>query len=69
VDDYFNHQLNQGLTVPKVIETFKDPLLPYGLKTEQLKNFTESQILRCAQLISSRRIIKYNQEKNAEMLL
>ena len=58
IDDYFTHQLKQGLTVHEVIETFKHPVLPYELKTD---NFNEAQIRRCAQLVSTRRIISYNE--------
>jgi hypothetical protein len=64
IDDYFTQQLKQGLTVPEVIETFKHPVLPYDLKTDE---FTEDSIRRCAQLVSTRRIIKYNEENQNVM--
>jgi hypothetical protein len=64
IDDYFNYQLEQGLTVPEIIETFIGPVLPSELKTT---GFTEPQIRRAAQLVSTRRIIAYNLKMQSEL--
>jgi len=57
VDDYFNYQLEQGLSVTDIIETFTLPVLPSDLKNT---GFTDAQVRRCAQIVSSRHIISYN---------
>lgn len=64
IDDYFNYQLEQGLTVPEIIETLNGPVLPSELKKT---GFTEPQIRRAAQLVSTRRIIAYNQKMQSEI--
>lgn len=57
VDDYFKYQLEQGLSVKEIIETFTQPVLPAELK---LTGFTDNQVRRCAQIVSTRRIIDHN---------
>jgi hypothetical protein len=57
INDYFKHQVEQGLEIPEVVETFKQPVLPSDLKIE---GYGEDQIRRCAQLVSTQWIIKYN---------
>jgi len=64
IDDYFNYQLEQGLTVPEIIETLNSPVLPSELKKT---GFTEPQIRRAAQLVSTRRIIAYNLKMQSEI--
>ena len=66
INDYFNYQLEQGLTVPEIIETLSGPILPSELKTT---GFTEAQIRRAAQLVSTRRIIAYNLKMQSELNL
>jgi hypothetical protein len=66
VDEYFTRQLKQGLTVPEVIETFKQPVLPSDLKTTKFDN---GQIRRCAQIVSTRRIVEYNRQLTEEMIV
>ncbi len=57
VNDYFKHQVEQGLDIPEVVESLKQPILPSDLK---MAEFTEDQIRRCSQLVSTRWIIKHN---------
>jgi hypothetical protein len=64
IDEYFNYQLEQGLTVPEIIETLNSPVLPSELKKT---GFTEPQIRRAAQLVSTRRIIAYNLKMQSEI--
>lgn len=64
IDDYFNYQLEQGLTVPEIIETLNGPVLPSELKKTGL---TEPHIRRAAQLVSTRHIIAYNLKMQSEL--
>jgi hypothetical protein len=64
VDDYFTRQIKQGLTVPEIIETLNQPVLPSELKTTEYDN---AQIRRCAQIVSTRHIVEYNRQLTAEM--
>jgi hypothetical protein len=66
IEAYFQFQVSQGLTIPEVIETFKQVILPAELKNT---SFTEAQIRRCAQIVSTRWIINHNETIRSEMLL
>ncbi len=67
LEDYFEFQLKQGLTVPEIIETLKQPILPYDLKEHISEKITEEDIRRCGQIVSTRRIIQYNKDMSSEM--
>ena len=64
VNDYFNHQVEQGLDIPEVVESLKQAVLPADLKTS---SFTDDQIRRCAQLVATRWIIKHNEQLQSVM--
>ena len=61
IETYFTYKLDQGLSITEIIETFKTPVLPLEIKQCQDKlNLKENDIRRCAQLVSTKYIIKYN---------
>ncbi len=63
IEKYFDYQLDQGLTIPEIIETLSQPVLPSELKTAG----GEGEIRRAAQMVSTKRIIAYNQKMQAEL--
>uniref|UniRef100_A0A6C0J7V2 Uncharacterized protein n=1 Tax=viral metagenome TaxID=1070528 RepID=A0A6C0J7V2_9ZZZZ len=64
IEEYFKSQINMGISLRDIMNSFKQPTLPYEL-TEN--GYPTSELLRHAQLVLTRYIIKHNNDNSRKI--